>query len=181
MIHLFFTHTVQYCKLLCHVATLKVTDDDFVIIRAGEEMMGSRGEAHRANVAAVWAICLDYAASSDVIQHAGAVLLTCGQQAAAGIHCHRGNCTSCVRQSGNGEMFTVIGCSVFVFVFVCDVTHLSRAELCLPPGHSWEPAGPRTGLSCPESRRRSSILPTCTESECDLFKQNGELYCTGLM
>ena len=69
----------------------------------------------------------------------------------------------------------------FLYLECRDVTHLSRAELCPPPGHSWGPAGPKTWLSCPESQRRSSILPTCTESECDLFKQNGELYYTGVM
>lgn len=66
--------------------TLKVADDDFVVVGAGEEMMGSRREAHRANVAAVRAEGLNYATASDVVQHGGAVLLTGGQQAAAGVH-----------------------------------------------------------------------------------------------
>lgn len=68
--------------------TLKVADDDFVVVGAGEEMMGSRGEAHRSNVAAVGAVCLHDAAPFNVVQHAGAVLLTRGQQAAAGVHCN---------------------------------------------------------------------------------------------
>lgn len=68
--------------------TLKVADDDFVVIGTGEEMMGSRREAHRANVAAMGAEGLNYASPLDVIQHAGAVLLTGGQQAAAGVHRH---------------------------------------------------------------------------------------------
>lgn len=84
-------------KTVCSVVTLKVTDDDFVVIRASEEMMCSWGEAHWADVTAVGPVCLDYAASSDVIQHAGTVLLAWGQQAAAGVHRHRSNCTSCLR------------------------------------------------------------------------------------
>lgn len=64
--------------LFPRVVTLEVTDDDFVVIGTGEQMMGPRREAHRANVGAVGAVRLHDAASSDVIQHAGAVLLTCG-------------------------------------------------------------------------------------------------------
>lgn len=71
------------------IGTLKVADDDFVVVGTGEEMMGSRREAHRANVAAVGAEGLNYASASDVVQHAGAVLLTGGQQAAAWVHRHR--------------------------------------------------------------------------------------------
>lgn len=74
--------------------TLEVTDDDLVVVGAGEEAVGSRGEAHRANVPAVGAVRLDYPAPSDVIQHAGAVLLTRGQEAAAGIHRHGSDGTS---------------------------------------------------------------------------------------
>lgn len=76
---------------------MQVADDDFIVIGAREEMMGSGGEAHRADVAAVGSVRLDYAASSDVVQHAGAVLLAGGQQPAAGIHRHRRHRTSCVR------------------------------------------------------------------------------------
>lgn len=77
--------------------TLKVADDDLVVVRAREEMMGSGGEAHRSNVAAVGAVRLHDAPPFNVVQHAGAVLLTRGQQAAAGVHRHRGHRTSCVR------------------------------------------------------------------------------------
>lgn len=84
-----------------NAVTLQVTDDDFVVIGASQKMMGTRWEAHWANVTAVGAVRLDYASSSDVVQHAGTVLLTGGQQAAAGIHCHWGDSTSCVIQSSD--------------------------------------------------------------------------------
>lgn len=79
---------------------MKVTDDNFVVVGAGEKVVGSGGEAHRADVTAVRAVRLNYAAPFDVVQHAGAVLLTRGEQAAAGIHRHRSDRTSCVRQTG---------------------------------------------------------------------------------
>lgn len=85
-------------------ATLKVADYDPVVIGTSEEMMGSRWEAHRAYVSAVGAVRLHYAASSNVVQHAGAVLLTGGEQAAAGIHCHWSNCASWVTYSVKNVM-----------------------------------------------------------------------------
>lgn len=77
--------------------TLKVADDDLVVVGASEEMMGSGGEAHRSDVATVGAVRLHDAPPFNVVQHAGAVLLARGQQAAAGVHRHRGHRTSCVR------------------------------------------------------------------------------------
>lgn len=88
----------MFCFLNLGLNTLQVADDDFVVIRASEETMGSGGEANRADVTAVGATGLDDASSSDVIQHAGTVLLSRGQQAPAGVYSHRGNCTSCVEQ-----------------------------------------------------------------------------------
>lgn len=85
-------------------ATLKVADYDPVVIGTSEEMMGSRWEAHRAYVTAVGAVRLHYSASSNVVQHASAVLLTGGEQAAAGIHCHWSNCTSWVTYSVKNVM-----------------------------------------------------------------------------
>lgn len=134
--------------------------------------MGSGGEAHRSNVAAVGAVRLHDAPPFNVVQHAGAVLLTRGQQAAAGVHRHRGHRTSCVRGAtkrgviphflrGSGGQ---------------PATHPSRAGTCPPLGHSWALAGPRSGPSCPGSRTRSSTPPRRTRSGCGLLKQsvNGE-------
>lgn len=82
------------------------------------------------------------------------------------------------------EMFAVISCSLKSAISlkrkkkrICsnEVTYLSHAELCPPPGHSWALAGPRIEPSCPGSQKQSSTLPTCTESECDLFIQNYDI------
>lgn len=97
-------------------ATLQVTDDDLVVIGTSQKMMGTRWEAHWANVTAVGAVRLDYTPSSDVVQHAGTVLLTSGQQAATGIHCHWSNSTSCVRQRAvTSGLHLKTSCVIFIF------------------------------------------------------------------
>lgn len=95
--HVFFVDLLFLQRLFPFFFTLKVTDNDLVVVRASEEMMGAGGEAHRSNVATVGAVRLHNAPPFNVVQHTGAVLLTRGQQAAAGVHRHRGHRTSCLR------------------------------------------------------------------------------------
>lgn len=68
--------------------TLKISDHDFVVIGAGEQIVSTRREAHRTNVAGVRAIRLDAAPASDVIQHAATVLQSGGHEPPTGVHCH---------------------------------------------------------------------------------------------
>lgn len=166
-IGIFLTFCCCHCYWLIDwfFFTLKVADYDLVVIWASEEMMGSRGEAHRSNVATVGAVCLHDAPPFNVIQHAGAVLLTRGQQAAAGVHCHWGHRTSCLRGAIKrvGKMYRIEVQNRWFSEDWQDpdaLTHLSRAERCPQLGHSWALAGPRTGQSCPGSQKRSSTLPT---------------------
>lgn len=57
--------------------TLKVSDDDLGVVRSCEQVMSPGGEAHRSDIAGVRLVRLNHASASDVIQHAGAVLLPC--------------------------------------------------------------------------------------------------------
>lgn len=57
--------------------TLEVGDHDLGVVGAGEQVVGPGREADGAHVAAVRPVHLDDASSSDVVQHAGAVLLAC--------------------------------------------------------------------------------------------------------
>lgn len=159
--------------------TLQVADDDFVVVGAGEEVMGAWREAHRADVATVGAVRLHHAGPSDVVQQAGAVLLPRGQQAAAGIHRHRGHGASCSTQPRRWSIYSVAWRNQLARMWRrmsrSLSTCLSRAEWCRPLARSWALAGPRSAPSCPGSLTRSSSRPTWTLSERDLLGQNATL------
>lgn len=57
--------------------TLQVGDHDLCVVGAGEQVVCSGGEPHRPHITAVRPVHLDDASSSDIIQHARTVLLSC--------------------------------------------------------------------------------------------------------
>lgn len=109
--------------------------------------MGSGGEAHRSNVATVGAVRLHNTPPFNVVQHAGAVLLTRGQQAAAGVHRHRGHRTSCLRgatKEGDSSMHVKIQGSVRHSPEPCRDVPTTRTQLGTRRSQnrtvlSWEP------------------------------------------
>lgn len=84
-------------KTLAHWphCTLEVSDHHFGVVRAGEQVASAGREPDGAHVAAVRPVHLHDPPSSDVVQHAGAVLLASGQQATARVHRHRGHGAAC--------------------------------------------------------------------------------------
>lgn len=57
--------------------TLEVCDHDLCVVGASEQVVCSGGESDRSHIAGVWPVHLDDSSSSDVIQHACTVFLSC--------------------------------------------------------------------------------------------------------
>lgn len=73
---------------------LHVGEDDLVVVAAGEEVVGLAGEAQRPNVGAVRVEGLNDAATADVVQHTGGVLVTGDEQLPGGVDGHGGHCAA---------------------------------------------------------------------------------------
>ena len=73
------------------IFTLKVGEDNFVVVAAGEQVVGAGGEADGADVRGVWLEALHAASAPDVVENARRVLVSRNQQPARGVNTYGGN------------------------------------------------------------------------------------------